>query len=893
MVSFTNQSSLLNTAAAGGHGCGVDMNNDDLDDIVRISNNGIYIDFQQPDGSFEQTFFPADFSNSPSWSIAAGDLDDNGFRDLLFGGGSAVSFVMANADGTAFEEQMDPAYIFSQRSTMFDIDADGDLDAFVCHDVDLSHPYRNDGAGNMIEDQSLIETIPLRGNYSNIWVDYNNDSYTDLYITKCAGGASPGDPERTNGLYRNNGDGTFTEVGAEANMDDNAQSWATAFEDFDNDGDMDAFIVNHDFANRFMINNNDGTFTDIIDSTGINPYDLGSWENAAADFNNDGFVDILSELNSELYLNNGDLTFTGQDLSFDEGGIGDFNNDGFLDVTYGSTLMMNDGNDNNWIKVIPKGILSNSDGIGARVMIYGDWGQQMREVRAGQSFSPMSAIYAHFGLGQAEAVDSMIIHWPSGIVTKIDNPEINTNHAVPEASCILAPEAIGVIGNLALCEGESVQLTAPGGYDDIIWSIGGANPTIEVTQPGTYGLTLLAEDGCVSLAQSVTVTRITDATPTVETDGFLQFCKGEEVTLSTNNTNNPRWSNGTEGNSITVSETGNYSVIVDAQCSEEGISSQVIEVTAFDAIEPMVDNAVFIPGETATLTATGEGTIYWYDSETSDTPVAEGTSFTTDPLFALTTFYVASQQLFEGGEASGAKLTTEGGGGIPSTGAYNYFDAYETFTIKTVDVLVPENSTEGPRTIQLFDTDDNLLATTSVDLVYGLQTIELGFEVPEGTRFSLRCPENNLFRNNAGLNYPYPIGEDIGSVTSSFYGDNYYYYFYNWVVETTSIVCSSERVPVEVNFAVNVNEIDEVSNLELFPNPAQTDLQIRMNLTEQITLDLRLLNALGQVVLNERLGNLPIGNYTHQLYVSRLPAGIYELQLQQGDRIATEKIVVE
>ena len=86
----------------------------------------------------------------------------------------------------------------------------------------------------------------------------------DLYLTKCLGGALPGNPARTNLLYRNNGNGTFTERGAEAGLNDNAQSWSTAFEDFDNDGDFDAFIINHDEGNRLMQNNGSGIFTNII-----------------------------------------------------------------------------------------------------------------------------------------------------------------------------------------------------------------------------------------------------------------------------------------------------------------------------------------------------------------------------------------------------------------------------------------------------------------------------------------------------------------------------------------------------------------------------------------------------------------------------------------------------
>ena len=73
-------------------------------------------------------------------------------------------------------------------------------------------------------------------------------------------------------------------------MADNEQSWATIWHDFNNDGDFDAFCVNHSGANRFYENDGFGFFTDIIASTGINPTDLGAWENHGADFDNDGFV---------------------------------------------------------------------------------------------------------------------------------------------------------------------------------------------------------------------------------------------------------------------------------------------------------------------------------------------------------------------------------------------------------------------------------------------------------------------------------------------------------------------------------------------------------------------------------------------------------------------------
>ncbi|MFK5982598.1 MAG: FG-GAP-like repeat-containing protein [Flavobacteriaceae bacterium] len=436
-VSFTNRSDLIENYP-GYQSIAVDMNDDGFDDFVRVSESGIGIDYQQANGTFVSTFYSMTIQNVPDWSVAAGDIDGNGYTDLVLGNGSRVSFLFANADGTAYTEQTHPEYIFSQRSNLVDIDNDGDLDAFVCHDIDESHPYRNDGNQNMVMDQTLIQTLDLAGNYASLWVDYDNDGDTDMYLTKCRQGSTPGDPERTNAMYRNNGDGTYSEVAASINLADNAQSWTTIWQDFDNDGDFDAFCVNHDEENRFYENDGSGVFTDIIGSTGINPTDLGAWENQGADFNNDGFVDIFSEMSKELYINNGDMTFTGMDLPFDEGAIGDFNNDGYLDVSKGGFLWMNDGGSNRYIKIVLKGVQSNPNGIGARIVITGDFGTQMREVRSGTGFSHMSSLIAHFGLGTSEGIDTIEIFWPSGIVDIIENPTISTQHVFVEGENQLA-----------------------------------------------------------------------------------------------------------------------------------------------------------------------------------------------------------------------------------------------------------------------------------------------------------------------------------------------------------------------------------------------------------------------------------------------------------------------
>ncbi len=881
-VYFTNQSALLgNTFGFTFSDCAVDMNGDFLDDIVRVASSKLYIDYQQADGTFQHVAMDMDFQNIPDWSICAGDLDGNGYNDLLFGDGNAVSFVMANSDGTAYTESAIPGFIFSQRSTIADIDNDGDLDAFVCHDVGQSQPFRNDGNGNMVLDQTLVETFDRPGNYAAIWTDYDNDDDIDLYITKCVQGSQPGNVDRTNLLYRNNGDGSFTEVAEEAGVADNAQSWSTVFEDFDNDGDFDAFIVNHDMKNRFYLNNGDGTFTDIIDQTGIDPFDLGAWENSSGDFNNDGWVDIFSETANELYLNNGDLTFTGQNSTITPGGIGDFNNDGFLDVIKGDNLFINQGNDNNWLKINTVGFQSNPNGIGARVEIYGSWGRQIREVRSGQSFSPMSTLQVHFGLGEADTVEKVVVKWPSGIITTVENPEINTVLTILEASCLLPPSEITANGGTSICPGETVELAAPDNFE-YIWSNGDTTQTTTVSTAGVYKVILVDTAGCISISNELTVEVIEDVLPSISIDGLPFFCKGGSATLTVSGGSNPTWSNGMTGESITVTETGVFTVSVDALCAQGQIESAPVEITEYDVPgPPVVSDATINQGDSIEITAVGDN-LEWYDEMVGGNLLGTGNTFQTPILDATTTFYVEAQNLYPGEVQDGGKPDNSGAGGTPGSGAYSFFNAWEAFTLLSVRVYVPGNADIGVRTIQLVNADNQVLEEISINLDHGEHVVDLGFEVPVGNDFSLRCVENNLFRNNSGVDYPYPIG-DMGEITTSFYGLDFYYYFYDWKVQKKDFSCASERVPVTVT-VTSTSEIFAQAGFKIYPNPAGGALFVKMeNQAERITL----LDGQGRIVLQKKT----TGNNTEELIINDLSSGIYMIQIMAGGRLFHQRFV--
>ena len=426
----------------------VDMDGDFLDDIVTVSSTNINIQKQNGDGSFENiniTTPDADFL--PSWSIAAADFDANGKTDLLYGAGSGVSFMQASSDGLSFTQQSTTQYTFSQRSNFVDINNDGHIDAFVCHDVEPNVYFINDGSGNLSFYQSDVTpgapyslgNFPTGGDYGSIWIDYNNDRNIDLFIAKCGGSTE----RRTNMMLTNNGDDTYSEIADDLGLDDPMQTWSSAWGDFDNDGDMDVFVGASSGDHKLMRNNgfsddgdttNDYTFTDVTAIAGVSGAPTG-WESSAYDIDNDGYLDIIA--NGTILYGKGDLTFEDADpnqINYKNGAFGDLNNDGFIDAFYNGTRFYNLGNSNNWIKINTVGTVSNINGIGARVEVHTATGVQIRDVRSGEGFEFMSSLNTHFGLGSENVIDNIIIYWPSGIIDNIPNPDINTTHNIVEGS---------------------------------------------------------------------------------------------------------------------------------------------------------------------------------------------------------------------------------------------------------------------------------------------------------------------------------------------------------------------------------------------------------------------------------------------------------------------------
>lgn len=504
-VSFTDATSLLNVSSDSFYPTAiVDMNKDGLDDVVILDDgNKLYIEYQQPDGSFISSGQIANMGFSADWGFAIADVDNNGHRDVCSGGAyNNVKLVTADdAAGSGFTKTNLPGPgIFVQCTNFADIDNDGFVDYFACHDDAESRIWENDGSGVFSQADSWIDmtTVPSSdnsGNYGSTWLDFERDGDIDLYISKCRGGAfSDTDPRRINQLFINDGSGGWTEQAAAFGIASGEQTWASDFADFDNDGDWDLAMVNHTGDDLVLYRNDGSTFVELTAaSAGISSVSGFGYQIKCADFDNDGFVDIaMAGINEPLWLNDGDWTFT-EAVGLPYMGtlaVGDANHDGFSDIfgapSGNDKLYLNDGNSNHWISITLQGSSSNQDAVGALIELYGSWGMQMREVRAGESYGISNTFKMMFGIGSATSIDSAVVYWPSGAVEVVVNPAIDAQLSITEGGVAPCDASTVVTGLSASASSSSVTISwdavpAVDGYQITGGPLGGGMGSVTTT----------------------------------------------------------------------------------------------------------------------------------------------------------------------------------------------------------------------------------------------------------------------------------------------------------------------------------------------------------------------------------------------------------------------------
>ncbi len=465
----------------------VDMNGDGLDDLVGVTSSLIQIHYQQSDGSYVVVNHDVDNGTySPSWSLAVGDYNDDGFNDLVWGSSSGAHVVRYDPSATGgnndsfYKIAASSHTVFTQRTNFVDINNDGHMDVFVCDDVEPNEYFINDGSGNLTlyegaDPNGVPEGLGVYssgGNYGSIWIDFDNDRDNDLFIAKCGGNSA----RRTNQLHRNNGNSSFTEIGAAVGLADDINTWSSAWGDYDNDGDMDCFVGSSTSTeqHKLMRNNGDNTFTDVSIASGVQVCQNFYHENVFVDFDNDGWLDIY--VNGDILWNDGDGTFTVETqsstgLSNWGGALGDYNNDGFIDLFRGD-VYVNQTNSNSWLKVCLEGVQSNRNGIGARIEIVTASGTQIRDVRSGEGFKYMNSLDTFFGIGSDTSISTLTVYWPSGTVDVVLNPTLEETLCITEGETLSLQDTL--VDDLIIYPNPTkgiLNLNATYGFENAIYSV--------------------------------------------------------------------------------------------------------------------------------------------------------------------------------------------------------------------------------------------------------------------------------------------------------------------------------------------------------------------------------------------------------------------------------------
>ncbi len=325
--------------------------------------------------------------------------------------------------------------------------------------------YRNDGGRFTDVTRAAGVHNPLGKGLGAVWGDYDSDGDPDLYVAN----------DRTpNFLYRNNGDGTFGDVALLAGVaygeDGQPQAgMGTDFGDYDGDGDLDIVVTNLDLENNNLYRNNgDGTFTDVALAAGVGgpSYLHVGFGAEFLDYDNDADLDLFvvnGHIIDNIALYRDHLTYPQLNLFMENDGAGrfvdrtavlgadlgekrvgrglavaDYDRDGDLDLALSrcgqeGVLLRNErASERAWLQIDLRGTRSNRFGVGARVEVRAGGRTQIEEVRAGSSYLSQSDLRLHFGLGEAARAEQVRVLWPSGAVQTLGPLQAGRVHTLRE-----------------------------------------------------------------------------------------------------------------------------------------------------------------------------------------------------------------------------------------------------------------------------------------------------------------------------------------------------------------------------------------------------------------------------------------------------------------------------
>jgi hypothetical protein len=417
--------------------------------------------------------------------IACADCDDDGDVDIFVSRVGPDALLRNRGDGT-FEEVGPEAGLadpgFGASAAFLDFDRDGRLDLYVtryvrwsvdrerpCYTIlgvrDYCNPrvygavedrlYRNRGDGTFedVTGSSGIGTEPGNG-LGVLAADFDDDGWIDVYV---ANDQTPAF------LWHNNGDGTFTNVAAMSGCAYDARGVAiagmgVASEDVDGDGDLDLLVTNIQRQSHLLLLNDGGVFDDVSTRAGLATWSTPSTGFGVAlfDQDHDGALDAFfanGDVNMDHQLRVPENPYAQPDhfarlvdgaftdatrasgVAFADVGRGvacaDCDGDGDLDLLLANNggparlLRNEDDSGRSWLLVAARTGPGHRAALGARVTVHAGDRVITRQIRPQQSYLSSGDPRAHFGLGDAQRVDRIVIRWPNGSTSEHEGGAAN------------------------------------------------------------------------------------------------------------------------------------------------------------------------------------------------------------------------------------------------------------------------------------------------------------------------------------------------------------------------------------------------------------------------------------------------------------------------------------
>lgn len=378
--------------------------------------------------------------------------------------------------------------------------------------------------------------------------------------------------------------------------------------------------------------------------------------------------------------------------------------------------------------------------------------------------------------------------------------------------------------------------------------------------------------------------------PVITTTNSNNLCTGQVLDLTATAGTAYLWSTGDTTQTITIGQPGNYTVQVTNYCGTN--TSLPFTVNSVTPTAPIVTGDTVCISGAMELTANGAGDIYWYDANYNY--LWSGSTFTTPVLNTTTTYYVQNTDVYADTVFAEPHTNGIGGGGFVNSDQYEIFNSYLPFNLSSVLVYA---QSAGGFTVELQDENGVVLETMNATVPAGSSRVNLNFSVPVANNLRLvgkSITTGGLYRNNNSATYPYDL-QNVLSIIGASAGASYFYYFYDWEIQTTNSTCSSAMTPVEavVSSCASIGEnVPFKQSIQIAPNPNNGEFHVNFNTNANGSMDAELINIVGAKVWESTFDYQQGTNKVH-IETSNLAKGMYIFNLHYEGKKYPTRLVIE